>query len=139
MTTIFIQCEKKTRPRKALDLKAGDKVMRKSEKDLRLAIGEVEWVSNGRARIKWPAPRRIGGESHHSTVKLTSRDLMLATPLAIAERVVDVRLARVRSAMRSLTQYGKRDGDAYYERQIEIATRRLLEAAREFDALKQSA
>jgi hypothetical protein len=135
---ILIHCGSKKRARRkpqALDLKPGDKVLRKSDQFRRLAIGEVEWVSNGRARIKWPAPTRIGGEFHHSTVKLTSRDLLIATDRAIAERRRDVRFARVLTAMQSLEIYGPRDGDHYYERKINDAVHKLMEAAKALEAI----
>jgi hypothetical protein len=139
---IHIECgrpQKQRKQRPALDLKRGDKVLRKSDASRRLAIGEVEWVSNGRARIKWPAPTRIGGECHHSTVKLNSPDLLMATPEAIAERRRDVRLDRVKGAMRELISYGPRDGDAYYERRINQKVHLLLEASRELEAIRRTA
>lgn len=103
MTLISISCGRSRKARKArtpLALMPGDKVMRKSDRGVRLTIGEVKWVSGDRARIEWPASWRIGGGTLHSTVNLTSPDLMIATPLAIEERRVSVRLTKVLTRIR---------------------------------------
>jgi hypothetical protein len=102
MTFIEMSCGTKRRrssSRPPLPLKAGDKVLRRSDSGRRVAIGVVESVWGERARIRWPAPTRIGGQFHHSTVKLTSPDLIIATDEAVAEQLVGVRLAIVRQEM----------------------------------------
>lgn len=64
---------------------------------------------------------------------------MVATDLTIAERRVDVRLARLKSEMGALTVYGPRDGDGPYEKRITRRMHLLLEAAREVEWLKATA
>lgn len=148
------QRQRRTRPE--LDLKPGDKVLRRSDKDVRLAVGVVEAVWNGRARVRWPAPRRIGGEFHHSTVKLNSPDLMLATDEAIAERLVDVRLAGLRYEMDHALRFcrieqpadmdwfmrNRTTPDEYFEKlcaRIREKSRLLIAAGRERARLRAAA
>ncbi|HEX8565426.1 MAG TPA: hypothetical protein VF648_07115 [Pyrinomonadaceae bacterium] len=87
-----------------MQLKTGDKVLRKSDRDRGLYIGEVVCVTANHARIKWDAKWRIGGGSLHSEVKLPARNLILATDEAIAERRVDVRFAKVGNWLRITLQ-----------------------------------
>lgn len=155
MTMIQLQCGRvrKTRPAKRLELKAGDKVLRKSDRDIRLAVGLVERVVGDTAVIRWPAPTRIGGEFHHSRVKLTSRDLMLATDEAIAERRIDVRLAIVRRDMSYALRFcridhpndvdwfvrNKTTPDDYFRKRcagLVEKVRLLVQAGRELESIK---
>lgn len=124
--------KKSRKPVKPFEVKAGDKVMRKSDKS-RLAIGDVLRVTDSRIYIRWPAPHRLGGEFHHTNIKRTTTDLIIATPLAVAERRRDVRLAVVCGAIRSFIAYSKRDGDAYHERQINEKVRWLMKSAYELE------
>ncbi len=160
MTVIVLQLgcggKKAWRTPARLDLKPGDKVLRKSDRDHRLAIGVVLWVRGDRARIRWPAPTRIGGEFHHSTGKLTNRDLMLATDEAIAERRVDLRLAQVRHEIGYAIRFCRNDNpadsdwfkrnnttpEAYFVKcceRIRAKVRSLVEAGRELARIRAAA
>lgn len=122
-----------TRRATPLALNAGDRVMRKSDEGRRVAVGVVVWADAARARIRWPAPRRIGGEFHHSTVKLTSRDLMIATDEAIAERRVSVRAAVVAQnerALESARERVERREPNWTPAAVEHARARLAESER---------
>lgn len=92
---------------KKLELKAGDRVMRKSDRERGVYVGEVVSVGANYAQIKWSANWRIGGGSLHTRVKLTSRDLYIATDELIAERRIDVRFANLRRARKdAFKDYG---------------------------------
>lgn len=112
-----------------MPLKVGDRVMRRSDEGRRVAVGTVVGVNGDTARVRWPAPHRIGGEFHHSNVKLTSPDLMLATDELIAERRVGVRFNNLCRAIGEAVRIGHIPADwpgwrtttpdDYFERQLE--------------------
>jgi hypothetical protein len=121
MVMISIACgsRRRRKTRSPLPLKPGDRVMRKSDRDRRVAVGVVERVGNVRAQIRWPAPTRIGGEFHHSSMRLDSPDLMVATEEAIAERVVGVRLSALKQQMSYALRFcpkGLIDDSGWFER-----------------------
>lgn len=68
----------------------GTQVLRKNDK-LDARIGTIERIySDGTAYVRWPAPRRIGGEFHHSRLKLTA--------LIVADQAtVDARKAAIKA------------------------------------------
>lgn len=141
MTILSISCGRRSkarRKREPLPLKTGDRVMRKSDEGRRVAVGTVVGVYGDTARVRWPALHRIGGEFHHSNVKLDSPDLQIATDELIAERRVGVRFNVLCRDIREALNIGQIPADwpgwrtttpdDYFERQLERVRRsaRLL-------------
>lgn len=61
----------------------GTQVLRRSA-PLDARVGTIERIATNHAYVRWPAPRRIGGEFHHSRLALKS--LVVATQDEIDRR-----------------------------------------------------
>lgn len=64
-------------------MNVGTQVLRKGA-TLDARVGTIERIASNHAYVRWPAPRRIGGEFHHSRIALKS--LIIAEPAEVERR-----------------------------------------------------
>ena len=81
---------------------AGTQVLRRGAK-LDARVGTIERISGRHAYVRWPAPRRIGGEFHHSRILVSS--LIPADTATVERRRAAVRAENERRRAESLARF----------------------------------